>query len=64
MTPGVMKECSQSVFTLAVMNEYNSEASGFSLSRMNISHYNSRFEIEASLSGFTQWLKNVLRWIK
>ena len=56
-----MKECSQSVFTLAVMNEYNSEASDFSLSRMNISHYNSRFEIEASLSGFTQWLKNVLR---
>ena len=61
VTPGVMKECSQSVFTLAAMNEYNSEASDFSLSRMNISHYNSRFEIEASLSGFTQWLKNVLR---
>lgn len=61
VTPSVMKECSQSVFTLAVMNEYNSEASDFSLSRMNISHYNSRFEIEASLSGFTQWLKNLLR---
>lgn len=61
VTAGVIKECSQSVFTLAVMNEYNSEASDFSLSRMNISHYNSRFEIEASLSGFTQWLKNVLR---
>ena len=61
VTPGVMKECSQSVFTLAVMNEYNSEASDFALSRMNISHYNSRLEIEASLSGFTQWLKNVLR---
>ena len=29
VTPGVMKECSQSVFTLAVMNEYNSEASDF-----------------------------------
>lgn len=61
VTPGVMKECAQSVFTLAVMNEYNPEASDLSLSRMNISHYNSRFEIEASLSGFTQWLKNVLR---
>ncbi|WP_196008656.1 polysaccharide deacetylase family protein [Parabacteroides distasonis] len=58
VTPRVIKECAQSAFAFAVMNEYNAEASEYSLSRMNISHYHSRFEIEASLSGFTQWLKN------
>lgn len=61
VTPRVIKECAQSAFAFAVMNEYNAEASEYSLSRMNISHYHSRFEIEASLSGFTQWLKKWLR---
>lgn len=61
VTPRVIKECTQSTFAFAVMNEYNAEASEYSLSRMNIGHYHSRFEIEASLSGFTQWLK---KWLK
>lgn len=61
VTCRVIKECAQSGFSFAVMNEYNAKASEYSLSRMNISHYHSRFEIEASLSGFTLWLK---KWLK
>ena len=64
VTPNVIQACRMSSFTHAVLNEYNSKASDYSLSRQNISQYNSRYEIEASLSGLTQAIKKILRCFK
>ena len=59
----VIQACSESLFQYAVLNEYNSNPSDFSLSRLNISHYDSRYEVEAALSGLTQAIKNNCKWI-
>lgn len=64
VTPNVIQACKMSSFTHAVLNEYNSKASDYSLSRQNISQYNSRYEIEASLSGLTQAIKKISRCFK
>lgn len=64
VTPVVAQVCKDSEFTHAVLNEYNPKASDYSLSRLNISHYTSRYEIEASLSGLTQAIKKLLRCFK
>ena len=59
-----VKECAASRFTAAVMNEYVPNETPYTLSRMNISRYTSRYEIDAELSGFKQLLRNILRWKK
>lgn len=51
--------CEEVGFDKAVMNEFVKKETSFTLSRINISHYDSRFEIEAALSGFTQWMKKL-----
>lgn len=53
---------SRSGFKVAVMNEYIPNQTAYKMSRINISHYTSRYEIEAELSGFKQWLRNLLKW--
>ena len=59
-----VSECAASGFSAAVMNEYVTEETPYTLSRINISRYTSRYEIEAELSGFKQWLRNIIRWKK
>ena len=59
-----VKECGASGFSAAVMNEYIPYETPYTLSRMKISHYTSIYEIDAELSGFKQWLRNILRWKK
>lgn len=59
-----VKECGASGFSAAVMNEYVPYETPYTLSRMKISHYTSIYEIDAELSGFKQWLRNILRWKK
>ena len=54
----------QSMFANAVMNENVESPSKEKLSRINISHYASKYEIEAALSGLAQWLKDKLKWKK
>lgn len=56
--------CSQSGFSSAVMNEFVCEETRYTMSRINISRYRSRYEVEAELSGFKQWLRNLLKWEK
>lgn len=63
VTQNVIQACRMSSFTHAVINEHNSKATNYSLSRLNISHYNSRYEIEASLSGLIQAIKTLLNRI-
>lgn len=60
VTRNVIQACRMSSFTHAVLNEYNSKATNYSLSRQNISHYDSCYEIEASLSGLIQAVKTLL----
>lgn len=60
----VVDACKTSDFSLAVLNEYNTVVNRYMLSRLNISHYHFRYEIEAALSGFMQWTKNIVRWRK
>ena len=64
ISPVAIATCKNSAFEHAVINEYSPEADAFTLSRLNISQYATRFEVEAALSGFTQWLKNIIGWIK
>lgn len=64
VSSAAIEACKNSAFEHAVMNEYSPNADSFTLSRINISQYTTRFEIEAALSGFTQWLKDTIRWIK
>ncbi|MDE6230613.1 MAG: polysaccharide deacetylase family protein [Muribaculaceae bacterium] len=59
-----VKECAASGFSAAVMNEYVPNETRHTLSRMKIGHYTSKYEIDAELSGFKQWLRNILRWKK
>ena len=59
-----MTECERSGFKYAVMNEWVDGHNDYKLSRINISGYTSRYEVEAALSGFTQWLKNKIAWIR
>ncbi|MDE6237997.1 MAG: polysaccharide deacetylase family protein [Muribaculaceae bacterium] len=59
-----VKECASSGFSAAVMNEYVPDETPYTISRMNIIRYTSRYEIDAELSGFKQWLRNILRWKK
>ena len=59
-----VKECGASGFSAAVMNEYVPYETPYTLSRMKISHYTSIYEIDAELSGFKQWLRNIRRWKK
>ncbi len=56
-----IKTCSESRFNSAVMNEYVAHATPYSISRLNISGYKTRAEVEAALSGFTRWLKKFLK---
>ncbi|MBD5585135.1 MAG: polysaccharide deacetylase family protein [Clostridia bacterium] len=64
VSPTVIEACRNSAFEYAVLNEYSPAADAFALSRLNISQYATRFEVEAALSGFTQWLKNLIKWIR
>ena len=59
-----VRECAASGFCAAVMNEHVPDETPYTLSRMKISHYTSTYEIDAELSGFKQWLRNILRWKK
>ena len=59
-----IKECAGSGFSAAVMNEYVPNETQYTLSRIKISHYTSIYEIDAELSGFKQWLRNIRRWKK
>lgn len=59
VTKEVMETCNKSGFDFALMNEYVPNESQEQLSRLNISHYSTRYEIEAALSGLTQWIKNL-----
>ena len=57
-------ECVASGFSAAVMNEYVADETLYTLSRLNISRYTSRYEIEAELFGFKQSLRNIRQWKK
>lgn len=61
VSPAVIEACRNSAFEYAVLNEYSPAADAFALSRLNISQYATRSEVEAALSGFTQWLKSRIR---
>ncbi len=64
VSPAAIDACRNSAFEYAVLNEYSPNADSFTLSRININQYTTRFEVEAALSGFTQWLKNIIGWIR
>lgn len=55
--------CTHSGFKRALMNEYVNNSSPYKMSRLNVSKFDSRYEIEAKLSGLTQFLKNVFSQI-
>lgn len=59
VSQSVIRACRDSAFAYAFVNEYNPDATDYSLSRLNISHYTSRYEIEASLSGLIRAVKNL-----
>lgn len=59
----VVAQCEVSAFRYAVMNEYIYDSSDYLLSRINISHYESRYEIEAAMSGMIFWVKDILHRI-
>lgn len=61
VTENVVEVCRLSTFNYAVMNEYVNAPDDYKLSRINISRYKSRYEVEAALSGLTRWLKERLR---
>lgn len=63
VSPKCIEICAQSDFIVAFMNEYVNNPSKYTLSRLNISSYKSIYEIEAALSGFTPFLKRILRQI-
>lgn len=61
VTEDVVDECKNSGFRYGVMNEIVPMESDHKLSRLNISRYNDRYEVEAALSGLTEWLKRILK---
>lgn len=63
VSPKVVEAMHESAFTCAMMNEMVMCESAEQMSRINISHYDNKYEVEACLSGLTQALKKVLQWI-
>lgn len=49
----------KSAFNYGVMNESVKDEKNYCLSRINISHYDNKYEIDAALSGLTFWLKSI-----
>lgn len=64
ISPLCIKYCAKSPFEKAFMNEYIQAPTDYTLSRINISHFRSRYEVEAEMSGLKQWLRNILKWRK
>lgn len=60
----VIRCAEDSFFKYAVMNEYLDNPSSSKMSRINISHYDNKFEVEAALSGFIPFVKKITGWIK
>ena len=56
----VIENCRKSGFNHAFMNESNLNSSSHYLSRINISYYHNRYEIEANLSGMVTFVKQKL----
>ena len=56
----VVGACRKSGFSKAFINETNTSPTDFTIGRLNVGLSENKYEIEARLSGFTEWLKTII----
>lgn len=62
VSPEVIAECEKSMYTHAFMNEDVKSPTPYTRPRLNLGNSFNRYELEARLSGYHQFLKNIYIW--